>query len=921
MNTVSIFKMKKIITTLLAVMAFVPMLAQSFKDDYASVGVYDTWELSPFRRGVLSGNVQVIENHLYSQNGVNRTGHILGIQRSRFGSNTFGARVDLNSPVTIGKDGKHVHALVYSPIATKVQFIGLGKRTTNRWNESSDVEQFWSDPVSISANRWTDIVSQVKTNENVEIYSIVVVPDCSSPHTLTADFVSYIDEIVVDNSSRSRTAVTSTVDPYDGSDPGPGPDPQDPDESLYYKTNFDKATQNSRVSDGRYIMSVSLEGSSDTQTCTVTDSQRNYLYIDATSTVFNVTAGETYKAEVKYGTDWMHAYAYVDYNRDGEFTNKLLANGYTVDEGSELVTYSAYSQDYTGGHSGHWYKSDGTRLGEFTDNNFNCNTTDMPEFTIPSTLQSGRYRMRFKVDWNSLDAGGNDGSDGTNNTIWDNGGAIVDVILNVTGSNDVSVKLANSRNGNIQDSNGNAITSGGVTGTYNSPFQVVMKPASGFASNSLTAAYMTDDSDCPGLLKEATATYSVSGDNYDPTSDAFTLPAEMMYSSVTLEPLFTEAPTPAKTVIYQLTNELVEGGEYLIVNVNSDRDGFALSHDGTAITSDDVTIHGKDEKSSVPYIQVDDADDASVWKVTESMKLENGNYYLQSVFRSNTQIYHYAYELFVRDTESSQSSVSDNGSWSYSSKGLSYKYTPSSGPSKTSYVIYDDEYSVVGFMGANREIYGKVYLYKKVEVEAPSAKTFDLTIGDAGWATLYLDFAVDIPEGLTEVFYISSIEDGVAKGKTVADVIPTETGVLIKGGKGTYHLTESSSAAAKPTDNLLTGTLVDIADASRDALTSSAYRKSLYTLGRTNSGKVQLALFTGKKIEKNKAFLIWEGSGTVGEAKAFSIVMDNGTTAITAVDDGETGSDDWYSLQGVRLSGRPTQKGVYIHQGKRIFVK
>ena len=244
----------------------------------------------------------------------------------------------------------------------------------------------------------------------------------------------------------------------------------------------------------------------------------------------------------------------------------------------------------------------------------------------------------------------------------------------------------------------------------------------------------------------------------------------------------------------------------------------------------------------------------------------------------------------------------------------------------TSYVIYDEEHSDVGFMGANNYKYQdkiyKVYLYKKVEVEAPSAKTFDLTIGDAGWATLYLDFAVDIPEGLTEVFYISSIEGGVAKGKTVANVIPAETGVLIKGGKGNYHLTESSSVAAKPTDNLLTGTLVDIADAGSDALTSSAYgNKSLYTLGRTNSGKVQLALFTGKKIEKNKAFLIWEGNGTVGEAKAFSIVMDNGTTAITAVNDGETGNDEWYSLQGVRLSGRPTQKGVYIHQGKRIFVK
>ncbi len=909
--------MKMIISTILATVAFMPLLAQSMNGDYKNVGVYDTWEQSPFRTGVLTGNVQVIENHLYDANGVNRTGHILGIQRSRFGSNTFGARVDLNSVVTIGRDGKYVHALVYSPIATQVQFVGLGKRTTNTWNEKEDVEQFWSEPVSISANRWTDIVSLVKTNENVEIYSIVVVPDCSSPHALTEDFVAYIDEIEVNNSSSSRTAVTSTVDPYDGTEPG-GDVPVDPDESLYYKTSFNKkTTENKKLVDSsssmNYAVSVSLTDADGHQQQYPSGSPSEDLlskkaYLDATGiAVFDVTAGQEYTPYVDYKSDWMHAYAYIDYDRNGEFTYQL--DGNQVAEGSELVAFSAYSPDYTGGTTGTWYDSKGNRLGDINAGN----TITMPSFTIPSDLQSGRYRMRFKIDWYSLDAAGNNATD---NAIWNNGGAIVDVILNVTGSNDVSVKLANSRNGNIQDSNGNAITSGGVTGTYNSPFQVVMKPASGFASNSLTAAYMTDDSDCPGLLKEATATYSVSGDNYNPTSDAFTLPAEIMYSSVTLEPLFTEAPTPAKT-IYQLTDELVEGGEYLIVNVNSAGDGFALSHNGTTIASDGVTIHGKDENPSIPaenvYVQDDDVVAASVWTATmsdNSMKLVNNNYYFQSV-------YYTRYTLVFVPVDVPSPGVAANGSWTYDNKGLSYTYIPSSGLPKTSWVIYDNN----KFTAANNENEGKVYLYKKVEVEAPSAKTFDLTIGDAGWATLYLDFAVDIPDGLTEVFYISSIEDGVAKGKTVADAIPAETGVLIKGGKGTYHLTESSSAAAKPTDNLLTGTLEGIADASTDAMTSSAYGMSLYTLGRTNSGKVQLALFTGKKIEKNKAFMIWEGNGTVGEAKAFSIVMDNGTTAITAVNDGETGNDDWYSLQGVRLSGRPTQKGVYIHQGKRIFVK
>jgi len=381
-------------------------------------------------------------------------------------------------------------------------------------------------------------------------------------------------------------------------------------------------------------------------------------------------------------------------------------------------------------------------------------------------------------------------------------------------------------------------------------------------------------------------------------------------SPAPLEPLLTEAPAPAKTVIYQLTDKLEVGGEYLIVNINTAGNGYALSHNKEKIASGGVKIHAKDENSSIPaenvYIPADVVDAGSVWKVTESMKLENGNYKLQLQYSTSKYI------LSAQEKE-----YNANGSWSYNttSKRLSYTYTSESG-TYTYYVVYDN-----AFVGANKNNTGKVYLYKKVEVEAPSTKTFDLTIGDAGWATLYLDFAVDIPEGLTEVFYISSIEDGVAKGKTVANVIPAETGVLIKGGKGTYHLTESSSAAATPTDNLLTGTLEGIADAKTDALTSSAYGNSLYTLGRTNSGKVQLALFTGKKIEKNKAFLIWEGNGTVGEAKAFSIVMDNGTTAITAVNDGETNHDDWYSLQGVRLSGRPTQKGVYIHQGKRIFVK
>ncbi|MBQ8050897.1 MAG: dockerin type I repeat-containing protein [Bacteroidaceae bacterium] len=549
--------MKKILMVIVVALTSVHVAGQSFKDDYKSVGVYDTWELSPFRTGVLAGNAQVIKNHLYSASGVNRTGHILGVQRSRFGSNTFGARVDLNSPVTIGRSGKYVHALVYTPQASQVQLIGLGRRTTNTWNEGTDVEQFWSDPVTISANTWTDIVAKVQTNENVEIHSIVVVPDCKSPHTLTSDFVAYIDEIVVNSSNSKRSSVTSTVDPYEegGDDPEPD-DPTPGDESEYYKTNFVKTQANTRVGDSHYIRKVSLKsGSNQTQyypsNGATADLLSGLLYLDATaSAVFDVTAGQSYTPAIDYATDWMHAYAYVDYNRDGEFTNALeehtATSGwgwnqtsykyYTVADVSELVAYSAYATNYTGGSTGNFYNSTGTSSGN--------NTMTMPSFTIPSDLQSGLYRMRFKVDWCSLDAGGNDGSDGTGNTIWGNGGGIVDVLLRVTGNDVVDVLSSSHRNGTMTDSEGNDIGSTPLEGTYQTPYEVMMLPANGFVTESLTVNYKVNSSEWPGVLTTAQATYTLTDDNYDKSRDSFTLPAEVMYSEVNLEPMYNNAPTP-----------------------------------------------------------------------------------------------------------------------------------------------------------------------------------------------------------------------------------------------------------------------------------------------------------------------------------------------------------------------------------------
>ncbi|MDE7411597.1 MAG: glycoside hydrolase family 16 protein, partial [Paramuribaculum sp.] len=123
--------------------------------DYKALGVYDTWEQSPFRTGALEGNVAVVDNHLADAS-TNPSGKILGIQRSRLGSNTFGVRIDLNDTFELTQAVKYCHVMIHKPAEGRVMLIGLGKRA-NRPEQSNDVEQFWAYPVNdVKVGEWFD---------------------------------------------------------------------------------------------------------------------------------------------------------------------------------------------------------------------------------------------------------------------------------------------------------------------------------------------------------------------------------------------------------------------------------------------------------------------------------------------------------------------------------------------------------------------------------------------------------------------------------------------------------------------------------------------------------------------------------------------------------------------------------------------
>lgn len=185
--------------------------------DYRAIGVYDRWEQSPFRDGRLTGQAAVTANPDRAP-GVNTSDSVVAFRRSRWASNVYGVRIDLTEPFALTPQGKVVHVLIHRPQGGRVMLVGLGKRH-DRAGESADVEQFWTYAVNgVPHGRWSDAVFPVKSANGVDIHSLVIVPDAESPHHLTADWVAYVDDILVDEDQEPRfhadtTAVAITAAP------------------------------------------------------------------------------------------------------------------------------------------------------------------------------------------------------------------------------------------------------------------------------------------------------------------------------------------------------------------------------------------------------------------------------------------------------------------------------------------------------------------------------------------------------------------------------------------------------------------------------------------------------------------------------------------------------------------------------------
>ncbi len=352
-------------------------------EDYKSISTYDTWEASPLRTGQLTGHAKVVDNPYKDDN--NPSDKVLAIQRSRYGGQFYGARIELNEAFAMSPTTQYVHAYIYSPKGGPAGLVVLGN-STDLADLGSDAEQtIVLSNQDLVAGQWVDAVFPIKGNADARAYSLVIAPDASVNPGSGEDFIAYIDNVVVNTTASPRISLGE------------------------YALNFEADEPSVRTD--RHLDRMTFRAGNKSAGAPATTQCRQTVYLDLTNTfTINVKAGDVVKPTYSYTGNAMHSYTYADWGNDGKFNVDFESDEPAV--GGDLMAYSYYQgknsdgQSKTGGSAG----------------------VVSPSFTVPAEQPRGIYRGRAKIDWDNIDPAGNID---LNNSIINNGGNIVDYLINV----------------------------------------------------------------------------------------------------------------------------------------------------------------------------------------------------------------------------------------------------------------------------------------------------------------------------------------------------------------------------------------------------------------------------------------------------------------------------------------------------------
>jgi hypothetical protein len=142
--------------------------------------------------------------------------------------------------------------------------------------------------------------------------------------------------------------------------------------------------------------------------------------------------------------------------------------------------------------------------------------------------------------------------------------------------------------------------------------------------------------------------------------------------------------------------------------------------------------------------------------------------------------------------------------------------------------------------------------------------------------------------------------------------------VVVQGNSGTYIFRNARGIDVPAIENsLLTGSLETIQTSS--VLAEAPEGSIVMTLNKGSNGYIGFYRYTGKQLSANKAYMVYtEGSQSANTLQL--IFDDDEATGISIVNGNEKTARQWYTIEGVRLNGKPAKSGVYICNGKAVVI-
>lgn len=240
-----------------------------------------------------------------------------------------------------------------------------------------------------------------------------------------------------------------------------------------------------------------------------------------------------------------------------------------------------------------------------------------------------------------------------------------------------------------------------------------------------------------------------------------------------------------------------------------------------------------------------------------------------------------------------------------------------------------------------KEYLGKPY-WKDYADAGKLHRYFPLTVTTAKWATMYIGFCTKLPDDIKAYVMpeeVTSSSTSVTLKRINNRLHHTVPVVIYCETPGTYILSPepgmSSADDVSMTANKLMGS--DIGQEKTPGVPSygtpvnqsgiqNEYSILTLSIGKT-SGTVGFYGFTGTMIPPYKAYATCNWVGASSSSPSFGVIIDDTIDMTSAIQ--ETAASltfhpshpGWYSLDGRRLSGQPTQRGIYVLNGQKIVVK